>query len=168
MLYPRPQGNFIGPDRSGTSGPGNGSNGLKISFGVSSVIGGNIPESGNIIGFNGDAGVFIEAGYGNFVRRNTFLANKGLAIDLGKHGPTPNDPGDNDTGANGLQNYPIILTARPSGTNTVVEGYLDTPVPSFSRFSRLPFHGLPTRWPLAKQGSSRLESRRYGRLENLR
>ena len=120
------QGNFIGPDRSGTNGPGNGSNGLKISFGVSSVIGGNIPESGNIIGFNGGAGVFIEAGYGNFVRRNTFLANKGLAIDLGKHGPTPNDPGDNDTGANGLQNFPIILTARPSGTNTVVQGYLDT------------------------------------------
>jgi len=41
-----------------------------------------------------------------------------LGIDLGTaaaaNGPTPNDPGDPDTGGNGLQNFPVIASATAS------------------------------------------------------
>ncbi len=52
----------------------------------------------------------------------------GLGIDLffgnfaGVGGITPNDPGDGDTGGNGLQNFPVIVGANPGA----VTGTLDT------------------------------------------
>ena len=39
------------------------------------------------------------------------FATGGLPIDLGGDGPTPNDPGDADTGPNGLANSPSIELA---------------------------------------------------------
>ncbi len=48
-------------------------------------------------------------GPGNSVRGNRISDNglaTGLNLDLGLDGPTANDPGDIDTGANGLMNYP--------------------------------------------------------------
>ena len=43
----------------------------------------------------------------NEITENRFDAN-GIDIDLGADGPTPNDPGDADSGPNGLLNYPLI------------------------------------------------------------
>ena len=48
-------------------------------------------------------------------------------------GVTPNDPGDADTGANNLQNYPVLASSLTDGSTTVIHGTLDsTPGSTFS------------------------------------
>lgn len=56
----------------------------------------------------------------------------GLGIDLfsgnfgGIGGVTLNDPGDADSGGNGLQNFPVILTATTTGSAITIQGTLDS------------------------------------------
>jgi hypothetical protein len=59
---------------------------------------------------NGGAGIaVIGAGaQNNNLQPGNDMYNGGLAIDLGNDGFTPNDPGDLDSGPNGLLNYPVI------------------------------------------------------------
>ena len=64
--------------------------------------------------------------------------NNGLGIDLspgGNAGVTPNDPGDGDAGPNGLQNYPLLMSAGPAlgeGAGTHIVGVLNsTPSTTF-------------------------------------
>src|SRR5262249_49799951 len=47
-------------------------------------------------------------------------------IELDTDGPTPNDDGDSDTGANSLQNFPEILSALVYPTRTVLQGTLSS------------------------------------------
>ena len=53
-----------------------------------------------------------------------------LGIDLlsgmGTSGVTPNDPGDGDIGANGLQNFPVLQSAASSGGTVTVQGTLSS------------------------------------------
>lgn len=66
---------------------------------------------GNVIQYNGDAGVRVGAlaGTRNRIEANQFRANADIAIDLLDDGVTPNDAGDSDTGPNNLQNFPVLL-----------------------------------------------------------
>lgn len=67
------------------------------------------------------------------VTANTFTSNSGIPIDLDGDGPTPQDgqTGDADTGPNGLQDYPEILSVRV-GTNHEITGRLrSTPLMLF-------------------------------------
>jgi hypothetical protein len=71
--------------------------------------------------------IFGDTATGNRILSNSIYANGGLGIDLGDDGPTPNDPGDTDTGANGLQNKPVLSSARKSSTGTTtVRGTLNS------------------------------------------
>jgi hypothetical protein len=49
-----------------------------------------------------------------------------LGIDLDDDGVTPNDPLDADTGANNVQNFPVIESVRRQGGRTVVRGSLES------------------------------------------
>jgi hypothetical protein len=94
------------------------------------AVGGTAP---NTIANNGGDGVFVSAGTGNAVRSNSLYGNAGLGLDLGTDGVTPNDPGDSDTGPNGLQNFPVVTFAGSGGGSTTVQGSLNsTPSSSFT------------------------------------
>lgn len=55
-----------------------------------------------------------------------FLGNSGLGINLGDgYAPIPNDPGDADTGANSLQNFPVLSSVSSAGGNTTIAGTLN-------------------------------------------
>ncbi len=64
---------------------------------------------------------------------NSIHDNIGLGIELiGALGPDANDVGDPDSGPNNLQNYPVITSAKTSGTNSEIKGTLNsTPSTSF-------------------------------------
>lgn len=127
------QGNRIGADAAGTAALGNSKNGVKIDAAPNNTVGGTAAGAGNTIAFNGDDGVAVGSGTGNAIRRNAVHSNSGLGIDLGPNGVTPNDPGDGDTGANNLQNFPVLTSAITAAGVTTVQGTLDsTPNTTFT------------------------------------
>jgi parallel beta-helix repeat protein len=62
----------------------------------------------------------------NSVLSSVFTNNGGLAIDLGTIGVTPNDTNDLDSGANALQNFPVLTAATTTGTAITVSGNLNS------------------------------------------
>ena len=55
------------------------------------------------------------------VSKNQIYANRGMGIDVGNDGPTPNSAGG-EPGPNGRQNYPVITYVRSTSTATYVSG----------------------------------------------
>lgn len=137
-LTPTSGGNFIGTKTDGVSALPNTGNGIAV-INVPTKIGGNSIDDGNIIAFNGANGIVIFGGTGNRIMNNPIFANAVLPIDLGGDGVTPNDLLDADTGANNLQNYPVITTAT-IGSTRVIGTFNSTPNSVF----RLEFFNSPT------------------------
>lgn len=119
-------GNFIGTDATGTAALGSQDVGVSVFDGVNNLIGGVAPGAANWIAFNGSSGVFIQTGTNNAVRGNRFFSNGGLGIDLWFSGVTPNDTGDGDTGANNIQNFPILTNGTANQGSTVIQGTLNS------------------------------------------
>lgn len=117
-------GNRIGTDASGTVPLGNVGTGVYVSAN-NIAVGGVEPGRGNLIAFN-SFGVHVTGitARGITIRGNTIHSNAGLAIELSPFGHDPNDPGDPDTGANGLQNHPVITSVTRG--STIVEGSLNS------------------------------------------
>ncbi len=118
-------GNLIGTDAAGTTAIAN-RNGVRITDGASNnIVGDGTQDGGNTIADNNDRGVWINSGTGNTVRRNSIHDNGGaarLGIDLGPNGATANDlPDDVDTGANNLQNFPVIDSVVLNGGNLDIQ-----------------------------------------------
>lgn len=78
----------------------------------------------NLIRYNGGAGVVVTgtASTGNMILPMMVYDNGGLPVDLGGDGPTPNDPGDPDSGPNERLNYPAITAIN----GTVITGTVCT------------------------------------------
>ncbi|MBN9523109.1 right-handed parallel beta-helix repeat-containing protein, partial [bacterium] len=103
--------------------------GIRIDSNASgTVIGGPAAGDRNTIRdtFGAGIGIRIESGSGNEVRENAIYNNAGLGIDLGPAGVTPNDSGDTDAGANGLQNFPVLINAAAGAATTAIRGYVGT------------------------------------------
>ncbi len=111
--------NLVGTDSSRTRKWGNGPNAPGLRLEASDVMVG----LSNVFAFHAAAGVRVLSGIRNEMRRNLFTGNQKLGIDLGLDGPDVNDPGDLDTGANELQNYPILTSASVEHS-TVIEGQI--------------------------------------------
>ncbi|MEZ4701029.1 MAG: right-handed parallel beta-helix repeat-containing protein [Rhodothermales bacterium] len=134
------QGNYIGTNDAGDDlGNGvailigtDGGYGNVIGFGKNAAIDLSV-DKGNVIAFN-ESGILIGEGLigaaptNNTVRGNSFYNNDELAIDLGADGPTVNDTGDADAGANTLLNFPDVTRAfyRPGSDAIVVEYSIST------------------------------------------
>ncbi len=136
------QGNIVGTDASGTRNLGNRAGGMIVSplhDGDGALVGGIAPGEGNVVAFNGGrpgwypVGVTILSFSSNrvTVRGNRIYGNvsRGFAPDWAA--AAPNDPGDVDTGANNLQNSPMI-TGIDYGPPTVVHAsFNSTPSTTF-------------------------------------
>lgn len=107
------QYNQIGTNASGNAGLPNGV-GIKIENGNGNHI------TDNQIAYNGD-GVIVMQGAGNRMIDNEIYNSTRLAIDLYPAGVTINDTGDTDSGANNLQNYPVITAAGVSGDRYIIQ-----------------------------------------------
>jgi Calx-beta domain len=123
------QGNYIGTNAAGTGAVPNGANGIFMDFSNNSTIGGTATGAGNLIAFNGGNGVFVGANstfFSTSILSNSIHSNGGLGIDLEPVGVTPNDGCDADTGPNNLQNFPVLTAATNDGTDTTIQGTLNS------------------------------------------
>jgi hypothetical protein len=111
--------NLLGTDVTGTNAAGNGT-GILLDNSLDNTI------EVNVIAFNSGNGVEVASGEHNALSSNFIFSNGGLGIDLGSDGVTTNDVGDADSGANNLQNYPVLTSAESDGVNTVIQGSLNS------------------------------------------
>ncbi|HOW17593.1 MAG TPA: thrombospondin type 3 repeat-containing protein, partial [Phycisphaerae bacterium] len=116
--------NKIGVDASGTVAVANKRYGVRLYNGATS----NTVGPDNIVKSNANKGIVADGAgtEGNRIARNSIASNGGLGIDLGNNGVTANDPGDADTGANGLQNYPVLTSAVVGAGTVVIQGNLNS------------------------------------------
>ena len=135
------RGNKIGVDANGTP-LGNASHGIRITDTKSNInIGGIEAGEGNIIAYNGGAGVLVNIGFRNQgiqanISGNSIFNNAELGIDIDLtdqnnnkdlvDGVTPNDSLDADTGPNGLQNFPVLTASTSGALSTSIEGTLNS------------------------------------------
>jgi hypothetical protein len=125
-------GNRIGTTANGTGTLGNGEAGVSIngSNAVNNLVGDGTSAGSNTIAFNGEDGIEVQGGTGNEISRNSIFSNAGIGIDLSggfedAAGNTANDTGDVDSGPNGLQNKPVLSSAKNSSTKTTITGTLN-------------------------------------------
>jgi hypothetical protein len=122
------QGNSVGVSAAGTTGLPNGFHGVELEVGChGNMIGGG--EGRNRIGFSPDiyAGVRIRDGsLRNTILNNAIFNTGGLGIDLSEYGVAPNDSCDTDSGANMLQNFPVLSRAEVAGGQVSLRGELNS------------------------------------------
>lgn len=125
------QGNLIGTQVDGISPLGNQVIGVFLDSSDNS-IGGVDPGAGNTIAHN-LAGVRLNTtATGNSILGNSIFSNTRLGINLSVVGEAPvpgvtaNDLGDSDSGANNLQNYPVLSGVFASETESLVGGTLSS------------------------------------------
>ena len=131
------KGNLIGTGADGVTTLGNTGRGIDV-VGAVAIIGGTALGEGNTITGSRDEGIRVVFDAVTNVGKATILGNSiyqngaasgsagGLGINL--YPPqgdqvTPNDVGDADIGASGLQNYPVIVSATAAGN---VQGTLNS------------------------------------------
>lgn len=120
------QGNYIGTDVHGAVDLGNGTDGVVVNSGPDNMIGGTVEGADNLIAFNSARGVSLLNGVGASILGNSMFSNDLIGIDLGNDGVTANDPGDGDTGANNLQNFPVLDSVSAKGSQVTILGSLST------------------------------------------
>ncbi len=119
------QGNYIGTDPSGQPGARNLGHGILVNA-SQDTIGGLAESDGNLIAYNGGAGVFIADGTQNLLWNNRMRLNTGLGIDLAPQGVTVNDSLDPDKGPNALQNFPLLDSAVVTSGGITIHGRLNS------------------------------------------
>jgi hypothetical protein len=125
--------NLIGVGADGTTPIGNDDEGITAS-GTNIRIG-DTGGLGNTIAYNGLDGVNVsQFGDGIPIRGNRIFSNARLGISFNSTGtPVANDTDDPDTGANNLQNHPVITSATFFGGEVLVVGTLNsTPNSTFN------------------------------------
>jgi hypothetical protein len=120
------QGNLIGWDLSQSTPLPNSSEGIIIG-GSGNRIGGESGGAGNAIAFT-HKGISTPFGTGNTILANSIVpvGAQETSLDLGANNLTPNDACDVDTGANNLQNFPVLTEVTSAGGSSRFVGVLET------------------------------------------
>lgn len=153
------KGNFIGVDASGLLPLPNGfadpasaafGGGIQVENASNPAdalpIGGFDPGEANLIAWNHGAGIAASGNRPGEVfdqRGNLIHHNRGIGaanVDIGAPGPTPNDPGDADGGANGTQNWPQVVAASLAGNQLTIRYRVDTDPAQATWPLRIDFH----------------------------
>ncbi len=116
--------NWIGLAPDGTTPRGNGGSGVRIENTASRNFVGT--SLGNKIVYNVNDGVTVTGGLGNVIHGGKIAGNTNRGIDLDDNGTTNNDATDADTGANNLQNFPVIAEAKRNAGMVDVKVSLDS------------------------------------------
>ncbi len=126
-------GNVIGRTADNAAPLGN-QYGLYIADDATGTIG--TERDPNVIADNTlDGIVVVNTSYGVQISANSIFDNglvtvtngpEPIGIDLNGDGVTLNDPGDSDTGPNGLQNFPVITSVTHQGGQLVIGGTLNS------------------------------------------
>ncbi|MEO8290475.1 MAG: post-COAP-1 domain-containing protein [Gaiellaceae bacterium] len=122
----RIEGNLIGTDAGGFASLGNTQTGILLDRSNGNTVGGSASSEGNVIANTYPGrGVEVREGTRNAILGNSMYGNL-MGIDLFPAGPTPNDPGDADTGSNELQNFPELGPVTTGGGTTTIDGHLSS------------------------------------------
>jgi len=125
-------GNIIGRTADGAESRPNGFyGGVRLLDSKGGLVGGDAPGDANLIDGGQNPGIRVEGDnqlgtqlLGNLLRGSPYS----LGIDLLPLDVTPNDPGDADTGPNGLQNFPVLTAASATAVDGTVATKASTPV----------------------------------------
>ena len=122
------QHNLIGLNAAGQTDLGNGATGIFIESQTADV---RIAD--NTIHHNAHDGVAVTSDTTGVIgiAQNSFDNNGQQGIDLGADSFTVNDPGDADSGPNGLLNYPEILNVVSAGSGFLVQYELTAPAAEY-------------------------------------
>ncbi len=153
------KGNYVGTDWSGMHALPNGyenpafaqfGGGIQLANNGSdpnpAVIGGFADGEPNLIAFNRGSAIavsFNAAGENFDTRANLLHHNRGVGgadIDIGALGKSANDADDADAGANGVQNWPVIVSASQAGDQLTVTYRVDTAPSNASYPLRIDFY----------------------------
>jgi hypothetical protein len=120
------EGNIIGADPTGQF-PVPNLYGVNVSPFTARTLPYGTHVASNLIAFNERAGVRVQSLVTEVtITANSIIDNGELGIDLltntASPGVNPNDPGDGDSGGNGLQNFPVVTSAASQGASTRVQG----------------------------------------------
>ncbi len=134
------QGNFVGTDTMAAPNLGNMGSGIVL-FGTASgnLIGGIAAGEGNVVAHSGNDGIYLDdiVGGGNSLLGNLVYDSGGLGIELTEAGPawgvTANDSGDADSGANNLQNFPVLTAVATNGSQIKLDGSINSTANSYFR-----------------------------------
>lgn len=102
---------------------GNGEGGILLEGGTTGL------ESRNdLVAFNNGPGIRVEgSSTANDLAETSIHSNSGLGIDLRADGVSFNDPLDVDSGPNGMQNFPVLVSAEAIDSGIRVTGEIDLP-----------------------------------------
>jgi hypothetical protein len=135
--------NVIGLSASLEPGFGNGWDGVILSNSDASV-GSDEDGLGNVIHGNVASGIAMLSGTGNEVLGNSIDDNGELGIDLQRGLVNANDVNDADTGANALQNFPVIESVTQNGNEVYIEASLDVPSAASDEAYTIRFYASPS------------------------
>jgi parallel beta-helix repeat protein len=121
------QGNVIGFDAPGEKPVPNHA-GVHILAAASDTLIGGVGGENNVIAFSATTGVLVDGAstVRNRILGNSIFGSGLLNIDLAPAGPTANDRLDLDSGANFLQNHPVITGATLRSGVLRVAGTINT------------------------------------------
>lgn len=121
------EGCLFGTDTNGVLDLSNGYMAVRIANSSFNRIGGTNAWQHNMIAFGNGAGVGIFSGSANTnnaILGNSIFAIGGQGIDLDFNNRTLNDANDTDTGANNLQNFPVLTNVAMATGGTLIQGTL--------------------------------------------